>query len=67
MSFEVFKAHPNYALHYNKYPAIIEGHSDVHWTSNQQKLNSQPGTFLILLEEQYLKNRPNRHASLALQ
>ena len=51
----------NYVLHYNKYPAVLEGYSDANWIIGQLKQNSQVDTFLLLVEEQYLGNHPNKH------
>ncbi|XP_059315509.1 uncharacterized protein LOC132066154 [Lycium ferocissimum] len=33
----------NYALHYNKYPAVIEGYSDANWITGSSKVKSTSG------------------------
>ena len=51
----------NYALHYNRYPAVLEGYSDANWITGSIEQNPQVDTFLLLAEEQYLGNHPNKH------
>ena len=51
----------NYALHYNKYPAVLEGLVMLIGLLGQLKQNPQVDTFLLLVEEQYLGNHPNKH------
>lgn len=50
-------------MHYKIYLTIIEGYSD----ANQLKLSPQVDIFLLLAEERYLENYPNKHVSLTLQ
>ena len=33
----------NYALHYNKYPAVLEGYSDANWITGSTKIKSTSG------------------------
>ena len=60
-SFGILDDTQNYALHYKKYPAVVEGYSDANWILGQLKQNPQEDTFLLLVEEQYLGNHPNKH------
>ena len=57
----------NYALHCNKYPAVLEGYSDANWITGSTETKSTSGYVLLLVEEQYLGNHPNKHVKLALQ
>ena len=51
----------NYALHYNKYPNVLEGYSDANWITGSTETKSTSGyVFLLLVEEQYLENHPNK-------
>ena len=50
----------NNALHYNRFPAVLEGYSNANWITGQLKQNPQVDTFLLLVEEQYLGNHPNK-------
>ena len=51
----------NYALHYNKYPAVLEGYSDVNWITGSTETKSTSGYVFTIGEEQYLGNHPNKH------
>ena len=33
----------NYALHYNKYPAVLEGYSDANWITGSTETKSTSG------------------------
>ena len=33
----------NYVLHYNKYPAVLEGHSDANWITGSTETKSTKG------------------------
>ena len=33
----------NYALHYNKYPSVIEGYSDANWITGSSEVKSTSG------------------------
>ena len=37
-----------YALHYNKYPVVIEGYSDANWTTGSYEVKSTSGYVFIL-------------------
>ena len=50
----------NYVLHYNRYPVVLEGYSDANWITGL-KQNPHVYTFLLLVEEKYLGNHPNKH------
>ena len=51
----------NYALHYNRYLAVLEGYSDANRIIGQLKRNPRVDMFSLLVEEQYLGNHPNKH------
>ncbi|KAF3683836.1 hypothetical protein FXO38_00569 [Capsicum annuum] len=38
----------NYALHYNKYPAVIEGYSDANWITGSNEVKSTSGYIFII-------------------
>ena len=38
----------DYALHFNKYPAVIEGHSDANWIIESNKVKSMSGYVFTL-------------------
>ena len=38
----------HYALHYNKYPAVIEGYSDANWITGSNDVKSMSGYVFIL-------------------
>ncbi|XP_070003048.1 uncharacterized protein [Nicotiana sylvestris] len=38
----------NYALHYNKYPSVIEGYSDANWITESSKVKSTSGYVFII-------------------
>ena len=38
----------HYALHYNKYPAVIEGYSDANWITGSNDVKSTSGYVFIL-------------------
>ena len=40
----------NYALHYNKYPSVLERYSDATWITGSTEQNSQVNTYLLLVE-----------------
>ena len=37
-----------YALHYNKYPVVIEGYSDANWITGSNDVKSTSGYVFIL-------------------
>ena len=57
----------HYALHYNKYPAVIEGYSDANWITGSNDVNPRVVMYSYLVEELSLGNLPNRHVLLAPQ
>ena len=38
----------HYALHYNKYPVVIEGYSDANWINGSNDVKSASGYVFIL-------------------
>ena len=38
----------HYSLHYNKYPAVIEGYSDANWITGSNEVKSTSGYVFIL-------------------
>ena len=38
----------HYALHFNKYPAVIEGYSDANWITGSNDIKSTSGYVFIL-------------------
>lgn len=57
----------NYVLHYNKYSVVVEEYSDANWIIGKLKQNLQIDRFLLVVEEIYLGNHPNKPLSIALQ
>ena len=51
----------NYALHYNRYQSFLKDIVMQIGLLDQLKQNPQVDTFLLLVEEQYLGNHPNKH------
>lgn len=41
----------NYAMHYNKYQVVIEGHSDANWLTGSNEVKSISDYVLHLVEE----------------
>ena len=44
----------HYTLHYNKYPAVIEGYSDANWITGSNDVKSTSGYVFILGGEKSL-------------
>ena len=51
----------NYVLHYNEYPAVLEGYSDANWIPGSTKKIPQVEMFLLLVEDQYLGILQNKY------
>ena len=57
----------DYALHYNKYPTVLEGYSDANWITRSNEEKSTTDMYLPSVEKRSLGNHPNRHVLLSPQ
>ena len=56
----------NYVLHYNKYPAVVQGYSDAYWITGSTEMKSTSG-YVFTLGRGAQSLGKKKHVSLALQ
>ena len=54
----------HYALHYNKYPAVIEGYSDANWITGSNEVKSTSG-YVFLLGRRVVSSKSSRKTCIS--